>query len=102
MIIDIEAKVELDRHELDAAQKLIHEFVERNKHITKIELWSIDVPRSNWGSFGAFDGVERVGMLVKVQAVGKHGINAVVKLLESLGANEEEPKADVNESLTRA
>lgn len=102
MIIDIEAKVELDRHELEAAQKLIHEFVERNKHVTKIELGSIDVPRSNWGGFGAFDGVDRIGMLVKVQAVGKHGIKAVVKLLESLAADEEEPKTDVNESLTGA
>jgi len=102
MIIDIEAKVDLDKHELDAAQKLIHEFVEHNKHITKIELGSIDVPRSNWGSFGEFDGVERIGMLVKVQAVGKHGINAVVKLLEKLGANEEERRADANESPTRA
>lgn len=90
MIINIEATVALDKHEVDAAETLLREFVENNRHVTKIELGSVDIQQAGWD--GTFLGVERIGMLVKVQAVGKRGAMAIVKLLERLGADGEEPQ----------
>lgn len=87
MIIDIEAKVELDKYEYDQAMELIREFVEQNKLVTKIELASEDVQRS-YGD-GVLVGVERIGMRIKVQAIGTGGAKAIVKLLEKLGADED-------------
>lgn len=90
MIVNIETTVALDKHEVDAAKKLLREFAENNRHVTKIELGSVHNQQAGWD--GAFLGVERIGMLVKVQAVGKSGAIAIVKLLERLGADGEEPQ----------
>jgi hypothetical protein len=87
MIIDIEAKVQLDKHEFDATQTLIREFVESKKCVTKIEVAMDHEPRSNYGDFGFVTEFDLVGFRLKVQAIGKTGAKAVIELLEKLGAN---------------
>jgi hypothetical protein len=98
MIIDIEARVQLDKQEFEATTKLIREFVERNRHVTRIELASDDVHRQT--SDGVFDYIDRVGMRVKVQAYGKIGVDAVMDLLEKLGAERADKKSPRFSELT--
>ena len=84
MIIEAEAKVELDKYELESTQTLIRKFVEQKHIVTSVELVSMDEHLRSWD--GVMLGVERVGLRVKIVAHGKAGAKAIAELLESLGA----------------
>ena len=84
VIIEAEAKVELDKYELESTQTLIRKFVEQKHIVTSVELVSMDEHLRSWD--GVMLGVERVGLRVKIVAHGKAGAKAIAELLESLGA----------------
>ena len=93
MIIEAEAKVELDKYELESAQALIRKFVEQKHIVTSVELASMDEHLRSWD--GVMLGVERVGLRVKIVAHGKAGAKAIAELLESLGARSDALGGDV-------
>ena len=93
MIIEAEAKVDLDKYELKSTQALIRKFVEQKHIVTSVEVVSMDEHIRSWD--GVMLGVERVGLRVKVVAHGKAGAKAIAELLESLGAKSEALDGDV-------
>ena len=93
VIIEAEAKVELDKYELESTQTLIRKFVEQKHIVTSVELVSMDEHLRSWD--GVMFGVERVGLRVKIVAHGKAGAKAIAELLESLGAKLDASDGDV-------
>lgn len=93
MIIEVEAKVELDKYELASTQALIRKFVEQKHIVTSVELASMDEHLRSWD--GVILGVKRVGLRVKIVAHGKAGAKAIADLLESLGAKSDASDGDV-------
>lgn len=82
MIIEAEAKVELDKYELESTQTLIRKFVEQKHIVTSVELVSMDEHLRSWD--GVMLGVERVGLLCQAQSDQRHG--------QRLVANDQSPQ----------